>query len=173
MLTCIATGEDDALSAHYRAPRQDMGQQTTPLPNTADQTMEMTTPKPEHNRLVKILSGTLLSLVALSVALVGIAVVSVLWGCKMKRRRRIQRELVERTQHDIFEGVPNAISGSGSAADDTKPEAAADGAGAGADGPIPIPTHTVINISVNADDSVGFEMMHGVMYEDEDEEEDQ
>ena len=145
-------GEDDALSAHYRAPRQVDHTGTT----RPGKTTEPTEPDLESNdKLVRILSGTLISMVVLILVLAVTTVVVTIWGCRMRRRRRIQRDLVERTKHDIFEGVPNVISG----------EDSVDGGS--------IPTHTVINLSLTctATESVGLEVMHNKLEEEEEEEE--
>lgn len=36
-----------------------------------------------------------------------VIVLVIVWSCKTSHRRREERELVLRTKHDIFEGVPN------------------------------------------------------------------
>jgi hypothetical protein len=63
----------------------------------------------KSNHVITILLGTLVTLFVLVICLISIATIATLWGCKMNHRRRMERELVLRTKHDIFEGVPNAV----------------------------------------------------------------
>lgn len=61
-------------------------------------------------QLIHILVGTLVAMFVLSVVMCVVIVAMVIWGCKVARHRREQRELVLRTKHVIFEGISNAIS---------------------------------------------------------------
>ena len=63
-----------------------------------------------NDRVVSILSGSLVAMFLLVMGMTGIAMVGFLWGYKMSQRRKRAQALVTRTKHDIFEGVPNAAS---------------------------------------------------------------
>lgn len=60
--------------------------------------------------LIGIIFGTLTALLLLAL-IAGVAIaLALVWACKTRRRRRIERDLVLRTKHDIFEGVPNYVA---------------------------------------------------------------
>lgn len=93
---------------------------TTPsIATPPSATTDFATPRPTSGkgsndayvgRLIGIVIGTLVGTFVLVFGLGVATVLAVVWGCKIKRRRRIQRDLVLRTKHDIFEGVPNYIA---------------------------------------------------------------
>lgn len=100
------------------------GSGTTPLPATTDpatagdnEATPTRAPKPPgkdsnsaSRQLIAILLGTLAAMFIVVVILGVVTALAVLWGLKMNRRRRIERDLVLRTKHDIFEGIPNVIA---------------------------------------------------------------
>lgn len=55
------------------------------------------------NRLVAILVGTLVAMTVMAVVFGVVMTLSIIWGCKLQRRRREMREMVERTKSSILE----------------------------------------------------------------------
>lgn len=109
--------------SHQRIRRQEPTEaiETTPSPTTdgtSSDTTNVTTassdassqPDTKAVQLIHILVGTLVAMFVLSVVMCVVIVAMVIWGCKVARHRREQRELVLRTKHVIFEGISNAIS---------------------------------------------------------------
>lgn len=99
-----------------RFPRQDIPDitlpidesgETTPPGSSPPRTTDDTQDDAPSRSVIGILLGTLAAMFVIVVALSAVAALAVVWGCKMSRRRREERELVLRTKHDIFEGVPN------------------------------------------------------------------
>lgn len=80
--------------------------ETTPssLPSTTEGSTDSNT---GSRQVIAILLGTLAAMFVVVLSLSTITSLVVVWGCKISRRRRIERDLVLRTKHDIFEGVPN------------------------------------------------------------------
>ena len=108
------TDHDDGYGV--RAPRQADMLTTDPAltPDTA--AMPSTTPTPPNDnsssrKLIGALVGSLTGMFVIVIVLAAVTVGSVVWGWKMSSRRREQMDLVLRTKHDIFEGVPNVSRG--------------------------------------------------------------
>lgn len=55
--------------------------------------------------LVGILVGTLVAMTTITMAFGVVVTLAIILGCKLQKRRREMRDLVERTKHDIFEGT--------------------------------------------------------------------
>lgn len=117
------------LESDGRYPRQATGEETTATPSAPDSitpistTLGLTTyphapgsPKPTKKpgfstrKIVGILVGTVGSLIVLVLALGAVSTITVICLIKMSRRRREDLDLVLRTKHDIFEGVPNVAT---------------------------------------------------------------
>ena len=99
--------EDD--SSHQVFERQ-VREEDFNASNTTTETKPGSMVSPRAVRLIQILAGSLGATVLLTIALAAVVVVMVIWGVRTKRRRRVERDLVLRTKHDIFEGVSNAVS---------------------------------------------------------------
>ena len=80
------------------------------LPPSKPSTPPSTSDKGTSNKLVKILSGTLIATIVVILAFIVLVIVLIFAVVKINRRRKLERELVLRTKQDIFEGVPNGIT---------------------------------------------------------------
>ena len=98
-----------AVDIDMRIPRQaetDEGDEATSSGSSPPGTTPGTTDG-SSDHVIAILVGTLAAMCVVVLSLAAVTTLAIVWGFKMSRRRREERELVLRTKHDIFEGVPN------------------------------------------------------------------